>query len=322
MASLIKGESQDRLIDAAGLRAMLEGCRHEIDTVRHDAAFGDDGRVGGVATGLELRLKNIAERLERATRALDRFVGSGAAAASSPDSAYMFVREADHRIKNSLQAVISLLDRQANRTKAEAARDALRVATARVAAIAEVHAALHAAPRQYGIEAKLDLATYLGGLCTALRGAFGVDGEYRVLHVEVEPLTISSAAAQSLGLAVTELVTNALRHAFHPAKPGTVRVTGRYRGDGWYQLCVEDDGKGLPRDFDLRLRPSGLGLRMVNMLADQLRARLTVAGGAGACFVLTVPVAGIARAADPSPPPHGPTVETSGRFPRVRRVNG
>ena len=68
MASLIKGESQDRLIDAAGLRAMLEGCRHEIDTVRHDAAFGDDGRVGGVATGLELRLENIAERLERATR--------------------------------------------------------------------------------------------------------------------------------------------------------------------------------------------------------------------------------------------------------------
>ena len=292
-------------------------------TVRHDAAFGDGGRVGGVATGLELRLENIAERLERATLALDRFVGSGAAAASSPDSAYMLVREADHRIKNSLQTVISLLDRQARRAKAEAARDALHVATARVAAIAEVHAALHAAPRQYGIESKLDLATYLGGLCTALRGAFGVDGECRVLHVDVEPLTMSPAAAQSLGLAVTELVTNALRHAFHPAKSaGTVRVIGRYRGDGWYQLCVEDDGKGLPRDFDLRLRPSGLGLRMVNMLADQLRARLTVTGRAGACFALTVPVPGIAKPADPSPPPPGPTVDTSGRSPGVRRVNG
>ena len=130
--------SQDRLIEATGLRAMLEGCRHEIDTVRHYAAFGDDGRVGGVATGLDLRLENIAERLERATRALDRFVGSGAAAASSPDSAYMFVREADHRIKNSLQAVISLLDRQANRTKVEAARDALPVATARVSSAVAV----------------------------------------------------------------------------------------------------------------------------------------------------------------------------------------
>jgi two-component sensor histidine kinase len=294
MASLINCESQDSLIDAAGLRAMLDGCRHEIDTVRHDAAFGDGGRVGGVATGLEARLENIAERLERATRALDRFVGSGAAA-GSPESAYMVVREADHRIKNSLQAVISLLDCQANRTKAAAARDALHVAAARVAAIAEIHAALHAAPRQYGVESKLDLATYLGGLCTALRGAFGVDGEYRVLHVKVEPLTISPAAAQSLGLAVTELVTNALRHAFHPAKPGTVRVTGQYRGDGWYQLCVEDDGKGLPRDFDLRHRPFGLGLRMVNMLSDQLRARLNVTGRAGACFVLTVPVPGIAK---------------------------
>jgi hypothetical protein len=105
MASLIKGESQDRLIDAAGLRAMLEGCRHEIDTVRHDAAFGEDGRVGGVATGLELRLENISERLERATRALDRFVGSGAAAASSPDSAYMFVREADPAAEPALKSL-------------------------------------------------------------------------------------------------------------------------------------------------------------------------------------------------------------------------
>ena len=50
----------------------------------------------------------------------------------------MFVREADHRIKNSLQAVISLLDRQANRTKVEAARDALPVATARVSSAVAV----------------------------------------------------------------------------------------------------------------------------------------------------------------------------------------
>jgi hypothetical protein len=61
---------------------------------------------------------------------------------------------------------------------------------------------------------------------------------------------------------------------------------------------------------------------MVNILADQLRARLTVTGRAGACFVLTVPVPGIAKPADPSPPPPGPKVDASGRFPRVRRANG
>ena len=300
MASPINGKSQDRLIDAAGVRAMLEGCRHEIDTARHDAAFGDDGRVGGVESGLELRLGDIAERLERATRALDRLVGSGIAAVPSPDSTYLFAREADHRIKNSLHTVISLLNSQASQANAEAARDSLQVAASRVAAIAEVHAVLHATPtKQYDIVPKLDLGIYLDSLCTALRGALDVDGEYRVLHAEAESLTISSAAAQSLGLAVAELVTNALRHAFHPAKPGTVRVIGEYRGDGWYQLRVEDDGKGLPRDFDLRLRPSGHGLRMVNMLADQLRARLTVNGRAGTRFTLAFPISGIGKPAHP-----------------------
>ena len=293
LASLTDGELAEGPINAARVRALLDSCRHDVDSARHDPAFGVAGRLGGVATGLERRLREIEVRLERATRALDRFVGSAAAAAALPDADYMLAREADHRIKNSLQIVISLLDRQASTTEVEAARDALHTAAARVAAIAEVHAALHADPKQSGMMAELDLRDYLVCLCSTLRSALGVDGEHRVLHLDVEPLAISSAAAQPLGLAVTELIINALRHAFQPTKSGTVWVTGRYRGDGRYQLCIADDGKGLPRDFDLRLRPFGLGLRMVNMLADQVRARLTVDRRAGARFTLTLPAPNI-----------------------------
>ncbi len=101
---------------------------------------------------------------------------------------------------------------------------------------------------------------------------------------------VSPEVTQSVGLAVTELVTNAVRHAFWPERPGTVRVTGEGCGKGWYRLRIEDDGKGLPPGFDLRLRPSGLGLRLVNVLADQLQGRLSVDGHAGTCFDLTIPV--------------------------------
>jgi two-component sensor histidine kinase len=278
-------QSAHRQIDAVGLRAILETCRLDVDTARHivshdsDRAFHDGDRGIG-ATNLERRLNHLAERLERATRMLDLIVGSDSLAAAVPATAYLLVREADHRINNSLQTVISLLNQQAIQAEAQAVRDALRVASARVAAIAAVHASL----KQHG-----DLGTYLPRLCAALRDALGMDGVHRILQVEVEPLAISPAAAQSLGLAVTELVTNALRHAFEPMEPGTVRVNGQYRGD-WYQLTIEDNGKGLPHGFDLAVQQSGHGLRMVSMLADTVRARLTAGGRRGARFVFTLPV--------------------------------
>jgi len=155
--------------------------------------------------------------------------------------------------------------------------------------MAQVHATLHATPVSYGIIPELELGCYLGGLCAALGRVMGVDGEWRVLHVAVEPWAVSPTAAQQLGFVVTELATNALRHAFLPDQPGTVRVTGARQRDGSYRLCVADDGKGLPRGFDCRLQPSGLGVRLVNVLADQLRARLTVNGRTGARFMLTLP---------------------------------
>jgi two-component sensor histidine kinase len=291
VSPLIKGRSTDSQLDAAGLRAILVGCRFDLDTVRYDVACDGGSSAGDVASGLEQRLCQVAERLERATDALDRMLDFAAETASAPVAAEVLVREADHRIKNSLQIVMALLHRQASQAEADAVRDALYAAGGRVAAVAQVHATLHAATRRYyGVVPELDLDTYLGGLCAALGRALGVDGGRRTLLVAVEPLAVSPATAQSLGLTITELVTNALRHAFLPDRPGTVRVLGARRGDGWYQLCVEDDGKGLPPDFNLCLRPSGLGLRLVNMLADQLRARLTVDGRVGARFALTLPL--------------------------------
>jgi two-component sensor histidine kinase len=180
----------------------------------------------------------------------------------------VLAREADHRIKNSLQTLLVLLRQQAGRAEADT---------------------VHAATGNNGVLPELTLDDYLGSLCAALGKTMGVDGERRALHVEVEPLAVSPATAQHLGLIVAELVTNALRHAFDPDQAGKVMVTGGRRGDGCYQLRVEDDGRGLPEDFDLRLRESGLGLRMVNILVDQARARLSAEGRDGARFTLVLP---------------------------------
>ncbi len=278
--------------DSGRLRTLLNLCRLDLGTLRKNTKS-----VGGCAdladragqNDLEQRLSGVVERLERTAGMLDAMLDRVAAPPSPAAAAEVLAREADHRIKNNLQIVVALLEKQARHAGSDGVRDALRLAGARVGAVAQVHAALHAAPGTYGIIPELELGSYLGGLCHALGQAMGIDGERRSLHIEVEPLVVSPATAQPLGLIVTELVTNALRHAFLPSQPGTVRVTGARQHGGGYTLCVADGGRGLPRDFDSRLRPAGLGLRLVNVLADQLRARLTVDGHAGARFTLALP---------------------------------
>ena len=293
MAQSVETHPADEDLDSGRLQMLLDTCRLDLGSLKREARCAD-GSGASVAAQIgqskaERRLSQMVEHLERTVGTLDTMLTSVASRPSAVAKAEVLAREADHRIRNSLQAVISLMEQQAMRAEVDGLRDALLLAAARVQAVAQVYATLHAGPVSYGIVPELSLDKYLDSLCATLAGALGADGERHSVRVEAEPLAVSPSEAQRLGLLVTELVTNALRHAFRPHQPGTVRVTGARQDDGSYKLCVADDGRGLPRDFDMRKRSSGLGLRLVNVLAEQQRARLTVDGHAGARFTLVLP---------------------------------
>lgn len=274
--------------------------RHALP--RQAAAPRRDGPPGEAAEGfVEERLDRLAERIERAAARLERVLHAAAdardAAASAAEApaddlatAEMLAREADHRIGNNLQVVATLLHRQAQGAEADDVRAALNVAGSRIAAIATLHAALHGPSARAAGPHELDLGAYLAGLCDTLAQAMGAGEDGRRVLVEMQPCAVAPVAAQRLGLLVTELVTNALRHALPPGRAGTVRVQGRPLAGGGYRLCVEDDGCGLPREFDLRARRPGLGLRVALMCADQVQARLAVEPPpVGTRFALTLP---------------------------------
>ena len=224
-------------------------------------------------------------RLESAVDALARACARPANGAVAD----VLAREADHRIKNNLQTVIALLHQQGERADSEAVREALRAAAARVQAITSLHESLYGASNVVGLAPQIDLGHYLPTLCAALAEAVRAEGERREVLADIDALLVSPKRAQSLGLIVTELATNALRHAFVPGRAGTVWVSGRVGSDGSYEIVVRDDGRGLPAEFDLRARGSGLGLRVVSVLVDQVQGRLRVDGQAGARFRLTLP---------------------------------
>jgi two-component sensor histidine kinase len=95
-----------------------------------------------------------------------------------------------------------------------------------------------------------------------------------------KPCSVGSALAVSLGLLVTELVINALKYAFpHNASGSQVRVIYELTGTSW-KLTVSDNGVGAP-DETLRVGGSkaGLGTSIVNAIAQQLDARVSVSTG-------------------------------------------
>jgi PAS domain S-box-containing protein len=186
------------------------------------------------------------------------------------------VREADHRIKNSLQLIVSMLSMQRRRLTDQDASDALGVALARVEAVAQMHLGL-----QHSEDLKtLDLSIALRGLCAGL----GHLNPAVALQCTVPPsLMMDAERAIPLSLIVSELLTNTLRHAY-PSGGGVVAVVAALSGET-LEVTVSDAGAGYePGD------ESGLGSRLIRSMAGQIGADVTThaAPGAGVTSVISL----------------------------------
>jgi two-component system, sensor histidine kinase PdtaS len=194
----------------------------------------------------------------------------------------LLIREVDHRVKNSLQMVMSLLRIQAGKLTQPDTRRALLTAGVRIQAIAQVHSMLYA----YNNAESVRFDAYLEEICTFLGATLGVSKRRRALLVEAEPIELSPGLAIPLALITTELVTNAFRHAFS-GRPGTVWVQFRRNSQEVPELTVADDGCGLPPDFDI-FHGEGLGLQVVTAMVEQIGARFDIGRQGGTRFTIAL----------------------------------
>lgn len=192
----------------------------------------------------------------------------------------VLLREGDHRIKNSLQIVASLLSMQERRETNAAARGALHAAAARIQAVARIHDAL----QLNGSADTINLGTLLESMCISLHEMAGDPRRVRIL-VHAEPINAPIAVVQPLVLAVNELVLNALRHAFPADRIGTISVSLSREG-GELRAVVVDDGIGLPAGH---ARSGGFGTKLVEMMTAKIGGELRIESTGGARFVLSVP---------------------------------
>jgi two-component sensor histidine kinase len=219
----------------------------------------DDSSREALLADLQARTRELEQALEQKTALL---------------------HEVDHRVKNNLQLISSLLLLQSRRIEDEGARLALRGMLERVSAIATVHRRLfHSEDIEH-----FDVAEFVRDLAGDMAGTAGREGVQ--IRLDLEHVAVPASQAAPMALVVNELLGNAVKHAFPDGRAGTVTVS-IHRRDGHFDLTIADDGVGLPAGGPGR----GFGSTIVQLLCQQLRAQLrTEDAQPGVRAVVTLPV--------------------------------
>ncbi len=166
----------------------------------------------------------------------------------------VLLQELQHRVANSLQIIASVLMQSARKVQSEETRTHLFDAHQRVMSVAA-------------------LRPYFTALCESIGASMIRDHSKLSLDVAVDDSVTSADVSVSLGLIVTELVINALKHAFPGDSSGKIKVDYSSRGPNW-NLSVSDTGIGMPKDA-ANAKP-GLGTNIVQALAGQLQATIKI----------------------------------------------
>jgi two-component sensor histidine kinase len=183
----------------------------------------------------------------------------------------VLLQELHHRVANSLQIIASVLMQSARKVQSEETRSHLFDAHQRVMSVASLQKQLAAA--QLG---EVELRPYLTALCESIGASMIRDHSQLSLEVGADDGITTADTSVSLGLIVTELVINALKHAFPQDRKGKILVTYQAHAPNW-TLSVTDDGVGMPAGPDTA-KP-GLGTSIVQEMARQLGATINVAAG-------------------------------------------
>jgi two-component sensor histidine kinase len=194
------------------------------------------------------------------------------------------MKEIHHRVKNNLQIVSSLLNTQSSFLTSGEAKAAIRDSQNRMQAISIVHQKLY----QSDDISSVNFGNYIEEISRSIIDSFSTNQNIRFVF-DVADAHLSSIQTVPLGLILNEAITNSVKYAFADGS-GIISVFFTVRNDGWYELTVRDNGKGLPVDFDADGCTS-LGINLIAGLSSQLMGSFEIKSDCGTVITIDFPPA-------------------------------
>ena len=196
----------------------------------------------------------------------------------------ILLKEVQHRVKNNLQVISSMLDLQTDYVKDSGVLKLFVEAQKRVKSMALVHERMY----QSEVLTDLDFTQYIENLGNYIFKIYGVNTKRISMKIDINEANIDFNRAIQLGLIVNELISNSLKHAFPDNLAGQVNVRLDSE-DKYFILTTSDNGVGLPKKFRLRQTKS-LGLQLVQALTNQLKGSIKIDRRKGTRFRIKFPI--------------------------------
>jgi len=202
---------------------------------------------------------------------------------SSLNEKELLLQEIQHRVKNNLQVITSLIDLQSEHLKDNKVKNVLNETQNRIRSRAFIHEELHQSKNFDTIE----FGEYVNNLGIYLFGSYGVNSEHIKLKINVGNVSLNTDTAILCGLIVNELVSNSLKHAFPNGRKGQVFIELKPSKNNCI-LIVSDNGIGLPKGLNYR-KTKSLGLQLLVALTGQLDGSIRISKKSGTSFKITFP---------------------------------
>lgn len=191
----------------------------------------------------------------------------------------VLLREIHHRVKNNMQVISSLLNLQSRSIKDKKSVEMLKESQDRIRSMALVHEKLYKSKDL----ANIDFNEYIKHLAQTLFRSYEVNRERIRLKLNIERVMLKIDKAIPCGLIVNELILNSIKHAFADGDSEEIEVSLLFINENEVELTVSDNGIGIPEGIDFN-NSGSLGLKLVNILTDQIDGKLDLDRSKGTKF--------------------------------------
>jgi two-component sensor histidine kinase len=191
----------------------------------------------------------------------------------------MLIREINHRAKNNLALAASLVKMEAGFSSDIPSNQILKQTQKRLETLASIHELLYMGP---GTSGEINMKDYLGQIAHGLMKGFGQPNVRLELHIDSAILDMK--VANTIGLLVNELMSNAFKHAFSSEKDGVLKVDFFERPDS-FKLRVSDNGPGLQ---STKAKDSSLGNILIDEFVKQLHGTMEIDSTHGTTYLISI----------------------------------